>query len=270
MRCSPRSAQPCEPRDLVLVTNESSARAAVERAGASPRHVRIVSTGPSREQTERLRLLARPGDNGQRTTVGYVGNISRQDGVDLLVHAARHAADQLGSDAVRFVCVGDGDDLARVRALARQIGVEDVVEFTGQLAHPDALQRLNACDICVQPDPRNDFNDSCTMVKSLEYMALAKPVVAFDLVETRAACNDAALYATRNSPEDLAAKIVTLARDPALRRRLGDSGAKRISSLFSWELGEVALLDAYADPVLYGRRRGPLRRRRRDSARRAR
>jgi glycosyltransferase involved in cell wall biosynthesis len=218
---------------------------------------------------ERLRRL-RQSPNGRPTTVGYVGNIGPQDGVDLLVHAARHTADQLGSDAVRFVCVGSGDDLPRVRTLAKQVGVEALVEFTGRLAHDDALGRLNACDICVQPDPRNAFTDSCTMVKSLEYMALAKPVVAFDLVETRAACDDAALYASRNSPQDLAAKIVTLARDPALRHKLGTSGAKRVATLFSWEIGEAALLDAYADPVLDEPRRRLLRRRRREDVRPAR
>jgi glycosyltransferase involved in cell wall biosynthesis len=252
--------------DLVLTPNASGARVAVERGGADPRYVRIVSTGPLPEEMERLRRLGQS-PNGRPTTVGYVGNIGPQDGVDLLVHAARHAADQLGSDAVRFVCVGSGDDLPRVRTLAKQVGVEALVEFTGRLAHDDALRRLNACDICVQPDPRNAFTDSCTMVKSLEYMALAKPVVAFDLVETRAACDDAALYASRNSPQDLAAKIVTLARDPALRRRLGTSGAKRVANLFSWEIGEAALLDAYADPVLHEPRRGLLRRRRREDVR---
>jgi glycosyltransferase involved in cell wall biosynthesis len=179
--------------------------------------------------------------------VGYVGNIEPQDGVELLVQAARHVADRLGRDVLAFVCIGSGSDLGRLRALAREIGVEDIVEFTGRLAHDQALERLNSCDICVQPDPSNNFNDTCTMIKSLEYMALGKAVVAFDLPETRVACRDAALYATPNSSADLAAKIIELARDPVLRQRLGEAGVERIDSTLAWKIGEVALLCAYAD-----------------------
>jgi glycosyltransferase involved in cell wall biosynthesis len=233
--------------DIVLATNDSGARAAVERAEVPARRVRIVRTGPSRADIDQVRRLAAPRKEPALTTVGYVGNIEPQDGVELLVHAARHVAERLGHDVLGFVCIGSGSDLGRLRALAREIGVADIVEFTGRLAHDQALERLNSCDICVQPDPSNNFNDTCTMIKSLEYMALGKAVVAFDLPETRVACRDAALYATPNSFADLAAKMIELARDPALRRRLGEAGVERIGSALAWEIGELALLGAYAD-----------------------
>jgi glycosyltransferase involved in cell wall biosynthesis len=232
--------------DIVLATNDSGARAAVARAGVPAGRVRIVRTGPSGVDIDHVRRLA-PRKEPALTMVGYVGNIEPQDGVELLVQAARHVADRLGHDVLGFVCIGSGSDLGRLRAFAREIGVEDIVEFTGRLAHDQALERLNSCDICVQPDPSNNFNDTCTMIKSLEYMALGKPVVAFDLPETRVACRNAALYATPNSSADLAAKIIELARDPVLRRRLGEAGVAQIDSRLAWEIGEVALLSAYAD-----------------------
>jgi glycosyltransferase involved in cell wall biosynthesis len=233
--------------DIVLVSNDSSARAAVERAGVPPRRVRIVRSGISGEDLKYIRRLGERWTESGLTTVGYIGNIAHQDGVELLIHAARHAADYLGPDAVRFICIGSGSDLRRLRALAREIGVEKLVEFTGRLDHDQALARLSHCDVCVQPDPSNDFNDSSTMIKTLEYMALGKAVVAFDLPETQVVCGDAALYAKSNSPADLAAKIVELARDPMLRRRLGEVGAERVASALTWKHGEPALLDAYTE-----------------------
>ena len=208
-------------------------------------------------------------------TKGYVGNVERQDGVELLIRAARLVADELGRETPQFTCIGSGSDLGRLRSVARALDLEDVLEFTGRLPHDKALERLSVCDICVQPDPSNAFNDSCTMVKSLEYMALGKPVVAFDLRETRHACGDAALYARPNSASDLAAKVIQLVRNPALRRRLGRAGTERIERELSWETGEAALLRAYASlaflagrPGISRRRRGSFRRPLRGRARR--
>jgi len=63
---------------------------------------------------------------------------------------------------------------------------------------------LATADICVAPEPSNQYNDESTFVKIMEYMLAEKPVVAFDLPETRFSAEGAASYAsptiTRTSP----------------------------------------------------------------------
>jgi glycosyltransferase involved in cell wall biosynthesis len=231
--------------DVVLTCNGSSARAAIERAGAPPARVRVVRTGLPREHVEALASLRRRRAADGAVRVGYVGNIERQDGVEHLVRAMRHLVVELGWDGVRLVCIGGGNDLPRLRSVARALGVAEVIEFTGQLPRDAALRRLADCDICVQPDPSSDFNETATMIKSLEYMALAKPVVAFDLHETRVSCGPAALYADPDSAAELAAKIAELARNPVLRHLLGESGLDRVSGSLAWEASEGAFLRAY-------------------------
>jgi glycosyltransferase involved in cell wall biosynthesis len=108
------------------------------------------------------------------------------------------------------------------------------------------LATLNACDICVQPDPSSPLNDVSTMNKIMEYMALKKPVVAFDLKETRVSGGDAALYATPNRVEDLADQILTLADDPSLREELGEKGRNRVEDVLQWKHSEKTLLEAYS------------------------
>jgi glycosyltransferase involved in cell wall biosynthesis len=130
--------------------------------------------------------------------------------------------------------------------LAKDLNLLTTIHFFGRLKHSDAMRILARCDIATQPDPKNDFNDSCTMVKSLECMALGKPLVAFELLETYEICADAALYAEPNSFAAFAEKIVALADDPALRRRLGSTGRHRISTSLNWQLEKKALLQAYA------------------------
>jgi glycosyltransferase involved in cell wall biosynthesis len=97
----------------------------------------------------------------------------------------------------------------------------------------------------LSPDPRNVLNDSSTMIKTMEYMAMGKPMVAFDLKETRFSAQEAALYATPNSVEDFATKIEAVLDNEELRRRMGTFGRKRVKEALSWDHSKEQLLGAY-------------------------
>ena len=125
------------------------------------------------------------------------------------------------------------------------MGLKNRVTFTGRIPDKEMIARLCSCDICVQPDPLNALNDKSTMNKAMEYMALGKPVVAFDLKETKISCGDAALYAMPNDVGDFAQKMVCLADDPALRCELGRRGRRRVERVFSWPHSAPNLLAAY-------------------------
>ena len=112
--------------------------------------------------------------------------------------------------------------------------------FTGRVPDAELLAMLNTADVCVNPDVANEMNDKSTMNKIMEYMALGKPIVQFDLTEGRFSAQEASLYASKNDPVDLAAKIVELLDDPAARGdgrvrppargRASSSGATRCRS----------------------------------------
>jgi glycosyltransferase involved in cell wall biosynthesis len=109
------------------------------------------------------------------------------------------------------------------------------------------LATLNACDICVQPDPINPLNDKSTMNKVMEYMAIEKPVVAFDLKETRVSCNNAALYATPNSITDLAEKMLYLTDNSEVRVKMARIGRKRVEKKLAWNYSIPQLISAYSN-----------------------
>ena len=77
------------------------------------------------------------------------------------------------------------------------------------------------------------MNDKSTMNKIMEYMALAKPIVQFELTEGRFSAREASLYARPNDAADFAAKIVTLLDDPQRRRRMGAARARSAWSVSS-------------------------------------
>jgi glycosyltransferase involved in cell wall biosynthesis len=225
----------------VMSTNESYRRTAIERAGVPPERVAVVRNGPD---LSRYRDWQEPRMKSP-VRVGYIGNMNPQDGVDYLLRAAKHICVDLGRKDVEFVLIGKGDSFAALKDLSRELGLDGHVRFTGRIPDEDVFHELSGCDIGCQPDPLNPLNDVSTMNKVMEYMALARPVVSFDLVETRVSCEDAALYARECTPESLAREILRLADDFDLRRRMGLAGRRRIEEKLAWTYSEAPLLSMY-------------------------
>ncbi|HWP00806.1 MAG TPA: glycosyltransferase family 4 protein [Methylococcus sp.] len=231
--------------DVAIATNESYRKIAIERGRMDPARVFVVRSGPD---LGRLEILPPKEDlkKGRRYLVGYVGVMGRQEGIDLLLRAARHLIREMGRADVHFGLVGGGTSLQEMQKLAVEFDISDHVTFTGRVSDREMLEMLNTADVCVNPDVANDMNDKSTMNKIMEYMALAKPIVQFDLTEGRYSAREASLYAERNDPEDLARKIVELLDDPERRRRMGEFGRRRVEEELEWRYEVPKLLAAYA------------------------
>jgi glycosyltransferase involved in cell wall biosynthesis len=80
----------------------------------------------------------------------------------------------------------------------------------------------------------------------MEYMALGKPIVAFDLKETRYSAGQAAAYVKPNDEEAFAEAIRGLMDDPARRREMGEFGRRRVETDLKWDVVSAELLRAYA------------------------
>jgi glycosyltransferase involved in cell wall biosynthesis len=230
--------------NVSIATNESYRRIAIERGGLPPAKVFVVRSGPD---LSRLKIL--PPDptlkRGRRFLVGYVGVMGRQEGIDGLLRAARYIVHELRRSDVHFGLVGGGTELAAMQSLAKELKVDDYVTFTGRVPDAELLAMLNTADVCVNPDIANEMNDKSTMNKIMEYMALGKPVVQYDLIEGRVSAQDASLYAERNDPTDLARKVVALLDDEETRKRMGQIGLERVKTALAWEHEAPRLLAAY-------------------------
>jgi glycosyltransferase involved in cell wall biosynthesis len=132
-----------------------------------------------------------------------------------------------------------------MKAMAAELRVGDYVTFTGRVPDGEMLAMLNTADVCVNPDVASEMNDISTMNKIMEYMALGKPIVQFDLTEGRHSAQGASLYAARNDPLDMAAKIVELIDDPARRKSMGELGRRRVLDELEWRHEAPKLLAAY-------------------------
>lgn len=229
---------------FAFVTNESYRRIAIERGGMSPDKVHVLRSGPRLE-----RLVIRPPKpeikRGRRFMIGYLGVIGQQEGIQYMLQAAKHIRDNMGRDDIFWGIVGGGPHLDELRRLCTSMGLDDIVEFTGRVDDNKMLDYLNTADICVNSDEYNEMNDKSTMNKVLEYMALGKPIVQFDLTEGRYSAQGASLYARPNDSVDMAEKIVSLLDDPARRAEMSRIGRDRIVNELSWDHTSRALLETY-------------------------
>lgn len=227
-----------------IATNESYRRIAIERGGMHPDRVYVVRSGPA---LSRMKILPPVEElkRGRRYLVGYVGVMGAQEGIDLLLQAVRHLVHELRRTDIHFGLVGGGTELAAMQQLASQLGVADHVTFTGRVPDAELLAMLNTADVCVNPDVANDMNDKSTMNKIMEYMALGKPMVQFDVTEGRFSARDASLYAKPNDAADFADRVLELLGDPARREEMGAYGRDRVERELSWDRQVAPLLAAY-------------------------
>lgn len=230
--------------DVSIATNESYRRIAIERGGMDPSKVFVVRSGP---KLDRMKVLPPvPALRKGRTyLVGYVGVMGKQEGIDHLLRAAHYIVYEKQRTDIHFGLVGGGTELEDLKALAAELQIVEYVTFTGRVPDQQLLEMLNTADVCVNPDIANEMNDKSTMNKIMEYMALGKPIVQYDLTEGRFSAQEASLYARKNDFRDLAEKILELLEDPSLRTTMGERGRRRVEQELAWEYEAPKLLAAY-------------------------
>jgi glycosyltransferase involved in cell wall biosynthesis len=230
--------------DVVMATNESYKSLAVTRGGVDLQDVFVVRNGPD---LAKFKLVpSQPAlKYGKSFLVGYVGTMSVQEGLDILLDVAEYVKN-LGRTDIHFTCVGGGPGLAGLRVMLKQKNLEDIVNFTGRIPDKELLEVLSTSDVCVNPDKPCEMNDVSTMIKIMEYMALGKPIVQFDLKEGRFSAGEAALYSNNDDlVPDFAAKILWLLEHPEERQRMGEFGRRRVEQQLAWEYSVKNLLAAY-------------------------
>jgi glycosyltransferase involved in cell wall biosynthesis len=243
--------------DVVIATNDTYKEIAVTRGRRAPERVFVVRNGPN--LTTFRPVAPNPSlKYGKPYLVGYVGVMSAQDGLDILLGVAEYIKG-LGRLDVHFTCVGSGPAFLELQEMVIEKNIADIVNFTGRIPDKDLLEILSTADICVNPDKPCRMNDISTMIKIMEYMAMGKPIVQFDLKEGRISAQDASLYCDKeNQVADFAEKILWLADHPVERQRMGEFGYRRVQTELAWSYSVGNLLAAYEKVFSEKRRKSAL------------
>jgi len=230
--------------DVSIATNESYRKIALGRGNMSSDDVFVVRSGP---KLDRL-IIDEPVSSwksGRKHLVGYVGVMGKQEGIDYLLRSVSYVVNTMKRNDIHFCLVGGGTELEGMKKYAKELGVQEYVTFTGRVSDEVLLEVLNTSDVCVNPDVANAMNDLSTMNKIMEYMALKKPIVQFDLVEGRFSAEESSFYALRNDEVDFAKKILDLIDNHELRVSMGEYGYTRVTEKLEWKYEAPKLLEAY-------------------------
>lgn len=207
----------CKGADRVVCVSRATYRASVEE-GLARDSLCTIENGID---LERFRFTG-PKHNGP---VLYVGRLSPEKGVDVLLHALRRMLSI--EPAIRLKIVGTGPSLDHLRELARTLGIGASVEFCGEVS--DVTAHLCQASMLVLPSRSEGLS-----IAVLEAMGLGLPVVATRVGGTPEAVTHGAtgLLVDKEDVEGLASAVLTLRRDHELALQFGSTGRECVVARF--------------------------------------
>lgn len=218
-----------------VVVNSEAVRQKLIAQGVDDRKISLIYNGldvtrltTSTTRSESLSLLGLPKeDNQRRRFVTIVANM-RHDVKDypLFLRAARRIKNEI--PAAAFLLAGEGELTESLRDLASELELRDSTFFLGRCERVAEL--LNVSDVCVLSSKAEGFSNSI-----LEYMAGARPVVATDVGGAREAVveEQTGYLVASGDDEKMAARIVTLLKEPERARAMGERGKQVVEEKFS-------------------------------------
>lgn len=224
----------------VIVMNDACKQILLGRARAPVEKVTVVRYWPDSD----IIYPVKP-DPGIRSLskviIAYQGNMSFTEGLDDLLDALYY----LNFENKEWSCVllGPASMQKTVEQKAANLEIAENILFTRNQSFESWIHAISAADVCVVPNPENQFNCLVTISSILDYMALKKPVVAYDLPENRVSAGDIALYAKANDRIDLADKLKDLIENPELMKTLGNEGYSLVGNNTENSRSNGALLE---------------------------
>lgn len=227
--------------DQILCVNGSLREVILRRGKVSPESVTVVGNGPVVARTNRRQ--ARPDfKQGKRFLACWVGLMGPQDRIDLALEAVHHLVHTRGRRDCHFAFIGEGEALPQLQRLSKRLDITDWVTFTGWLDEDDCFEYLATAHVALD----SNVQEEVSPVKCMEYMAFGVPFVAFDLVETRAMAEGAALYVAPGDSAALGTAIDVLLDQPEERAAMSSVGLRRLRETLSWDRQKPSYLRAIA------------------------
>jgi glycosyltransferase involved in cell wall biosynthesis len=158
--------------------------------------------------------------------VCYLGTLAGERKIDFVVRSFAQVVEHFPT--ATLLLVGDGDrpgDVEQIRSEALRLNILDRLTITGFLRQKDALQLVASADVCVSPFAPTPILNSTSPTKLVEYMALARPVVANNHPEQeRVLMESKAGICVPYTEQAFADAIVRILRDPVEAESMGRRG----------------------------------------------
>ena len=231
--------------DFIFSTNESIRKVGIERNNYPIERSAIVRNGPDKDfQITEPDIKLK---NGKKYLAAYLGVMGKMDGVEYIINAADYIVNVCKYYDIYFILAGFGDEFDNHKKLIKKLNLEGFISMPGRLYDKDIKPLLSTADICLAPDPANGLNEYLTMNKVMDYMRFGKPIVSFDLKESRFSAEDSAVYVENNNYVEFGMSIMNILKEPEKMSIMGKKGIERIDKHLKWENSVDILLDKYKE-----------------------
>ena len=162
----------------------------------------------------------------------FTGAMYYHRGLDILLQAIPQIIKKIPDS--KFVLMGSGDELNKLKEIATKNHLKDNVEFTGWVDRNDIQKNIADASIGIGPLRLTDVTAGALPIKVLEYMAVSLPIIA-----QKGTLPDDVLINKKNGyfidgEDELAEKIITLLNDPKKIEEMGKNSLK-MAQKFSWD-----------------------------------
>lgn len=238
--------------DHVITISEAMRHLLIERGVPNDR-IDVVPNGVDADaflQSKATGTAAREKyDLKGKIVVGYISNMSRREGHDVLIEAIKGLVDN-GTD-VKCLLVGDGPEKGRLEQLAATLGIRERIVFTGIIDHAEIHDYYRAMDLFVVPRRPDFASDYVTPLKPFEAMALGVPIVASDRPALREIVgdNERGMLFQAESPDSLLTVLKDLIANETHRARLADAAKQWVFRERTWEATCRVYSEIYAKVI---------------------
>lgn len=223
----------CALSDKVVTMNYSMANLLNERAG-SDLHIGMVPNA-----VDISRFASTPNLDEARPfefDLGYVGSLVDYEGLGTLIEAMAVIREKSGRE-IRTKIVGNGNELPKLKDLAKTFGVEDNVYFPGRVSSDEAVRQYDDVNIVVLPRLSTPATEVVTPLKPFEAMAAGRPLILSDVSALQEVSEDGkcALVFRSGDAGDLAEKIIQLLDDQEKKRTMVKAAKEKVDNDHNWD-----------------------------------
>jgi glycosyltransferase involved in cell wall biosynthesis len=175
----------------------------------------------------------------------YVGGFDVVRGLKYLIEAAAKIKSHIPD--LKIILVGDGIMCGELQEQSLNLGLEDIVIFTGWQPSSSIQAYIEIADICIIPHIRSEQTDNSSPNKLFQYMFFKKPVISSNCVSLEKIINQencGLIFKDKNS-NDLSDKILVLYQNSSLKVELGNNGYEAVMEKFNWGKTVQKLLTIY-------------------------
>lgn len=238
--------------DAVTCICEGLRRDIVAR-GIAAEKVTVIPNAVDTEQFgldgERDEALAASLGLGDATVLGFIGSFYAYEGLDLAIRAMAELTET--NQEVRLLLVGGGPEDARLRALVDELGLTDLVHFTGRVPHAEVQCYYGLVDVLIYPRRSMRLTDLVTPLKPLEAMAQGKLVLASDVGGHRELITDrqnGRLFAA-GDVSSLARAVLAMIDDRTSWQAQLDAGRRFVEQERNWPCSVARYAAVYGELI---------------------